>query len=207
MAPARMGADNRTMKVHGTDMNDGRDQGTRPPAGVLLLGRCALCALATLMTFALAPSAGADEPGETTQGYLLVQQALGHLAHDTSHEGMDLAMEKVQDALATEDQAGVDVTALEMAETALEAEQVDTARADLQASITQALSTLPPATGEDTGTTVVVPALDTRGGMSGSDWLFVAISLLALVSGIILAIRFRPADSVGELRQRLGEKP
>ena len=195
------------MKVHSTDMDDFRDPMTRRPVGVPLLGRCAVCALAILMTFAPAPAAGADEPGETTHGYLLVQQALGHLAHDTSHEGMDLAMEKVQDALATEDHAGVDVATLQRAETALEAEQVDTARADLQASITQALSDLPPATGEDTGTTVVVPALDTRDGMSASDWLFIAISLLALVAGVLLAVRFRPADSVAELRQRMAEKP
>lgn len=202
-----MGADNRTMTVHRTNNDDGRGPVTRRPASWSPLARCAACALVTLMTFALAPSAGADEPGETTQGYLLVQQALGHLAHDTGHEGMDLAMEKVEDALATKDQAGVDAATLEKAKTALEAEQVDAARAELQDSITQALRNLPPATGEDTGTTVVLPALDTRGGMSGKDWVFVAISLLALVSGILLAIRFRPADSVGELRQRLGEKP
>ncbi len=151
--------------------------------------------------------AGADEPGETTQGYLLVQQALGHLAHDTSHEGMDLAMEKVGDALATPDKEGLDVATLTQAETALEAGQVDIARTKLQASIAQALRALPPATGEDTGTTVVVPALDTRGGMSSGDWFFVAISLLALVSGLVLAYRFRPADSVGQLRHRLAVRP
>ena len=69
----------------------------------------AVSVLAVLVTLALAAPASADGEGETTEGYLLVQQALGHLAHDTSHEGMALAMEKVEDALATEDQDGVDV--------------------------------------------------------------------------------------------------
>jgi hypothetical protein len=168
-----------------------------------LHGGGAVSALAFLVMFALALPASADGEGETTEGYLLVQQALGHLAHDTSHEGMTLAMEKIEDALATEDQQGVDVATLEQAKTALEAEQIDTARTLLQASITQALSGLPPATGEETGTTVIEPALDTRDGMSGTDWSFIGISMLALLAGVLLAFRFRPADTVGELRRRM----
>lgn len=163
----------------------------------------AVSALAVLVMFALAAPASADGEGETDVGYLLVQQALGHLAHDTSHEGMALAMEKVEDALATEHQDGVDVATLEDAASALEAEQVDTARTLLQTSIKDALSKLPPATGEETGTTVIEPALDTRDGMSGSDWSFIGVSLLALLAGVLLAFRFRPADTVGDLRRRM----
>ena len=169
-------------------------------------GQGAVAALALLVVVAVASPAGADEPGETTQGYLLVQQALGHLAHDTSPDGMDLAMEKIDDAIATPDKEGVDVATLQRAKTALEADQVELARTDLQASIAQALGALPPATGEDTGTTVILPALDTRGSMSASDWLFVAISVLAMVSGLVLAYRFRPPDSMEELRLRVGAK-
>jgi len=175
----------------------------RSRARTWLHGGGAVSALAFLVMFALAMPASADGEGETTEGYLLVQQALGHLAHDTSHEGMTLAMEKIEDALATEDQQGVDVATLEQAKTALEAEQIDTARTLLQASITQALSGLPPATGEETGTTVIEPALDTRDGMSGTDWSFIGISMLALLAGVLLAFRFRPADTVGELRRRM----
>jgi hypothetical protein len=163
----------------------------------------AISALAILVTLVLAPPASADGEGETTEGYLLVQQALGHLAHDTSHEGMALALEKIEDALATEDQEGVDVAAVEQAKTALEAEKIDTARTLLQASIKEALSKLPQATGEETGTTVIEPALDTGDGMSGSDWWFIGVSLLALVAGVLLAFFFRPADTVGELRRRM----
>ena len=163
--------------------------------------------LVVLVVFALAPPASADGEGETDVGYLLVQQALGHLAHDSSHEGMALAMEKVGDALATDNQDGVDVATLEDAKAALEAEQVDTARTLLQASIKDELDKLPPATGEETGTTVIVPALDTRDGISGSDWSFIAVSLLALLTGVSLAFRFRPADTVRDLRRRMDGRP
>lgn len=206
MALAPVGAQTWIMQVQCTDMGVGRDPARRSFSGRSSRGRFAACVL-FVMVFALAPSAGSDEPGETTEGYLLVQQALGHLAHDTSFEGLDLAMEKVEDALATEEQDGVDVGTLLQAKTALDAGHVETARTELQASITQALSNLPPATGEDTDTTVIEPALDTKGGMSGSDWLFVAISLLALVAGVLLAVRFRPPDSVGELRRRMAAGP
>src|SRR5665811_1346884 len=106
-----------------------------------------------------ASSAWADEPGETTEGYLLVQQALGHLAHDTTSGGIAFAMEKTDDALSTEDQEGVDVAELQEAMAALEAGQAEQGRALLQRSISGAISQLEPATGEETGTTVVLSPL------------------------------------------------
>ena len=57
--------------------------------------------LSVIGSFAVAETAWAHGEGEPEEGYLLVQQALGHLAHDTSAKGIDLAMEKVQDALDT----------------------------------------------------------------------------------------------------------
>ena len=162
-----------------------------------------VAALALLCAFALAPPAGAHGDGETEEGYLLIQQALGHLAHDTSHTGIDLAMEKVDDALSTEDQDGVDVAEVEKAMTALETGQVDLARDLLQSSITEAVSELSPATGEETGTKAVVPALPGRDGLGARDSSFLGASLLCLLLGLLLTYRFRPADTVGELRRRL----
>jgi len=161
-----------------------------------------VAAVALVFAFALVPPANADGGDETTVGYLLVQQALGHLAHDASHDGIALAMEKVDDALETDDQDGVDVAAVEQAKAALEADQVDTARTLLQGSIQQALSELPPATGEETGTTVIVPALPGRDGLGGRDWSFIAASVICLLAGAMMAYRFRPADTVGQLRRR-----
>ena len=70
-------------------------------------------------TAASTTSAWAHGAGETKEGYVLVQQALGHLAHDSGHAGVEAAMEKVNDALATTDQSGVDVAEVKRAESAL----------------------------------------------------------------------------------------
>ncbi len=146
----------------------------------------------------------ADEPGETTVGYVLVQQALGHLAHDTTDEGIMLAVEKVDDALATDDKEGVDVNQLEQAMTALEAGQVPQARALLQGSIEQAVSDLEPAVGEETGTTVVLMPLPGREGLTGGDWILLVTSLLLVLAGVALSWHFRPHDNIRELSERLG---
>jgi hypothetical protein len=159
--------------------------------------------LALLGLMVGAPGALGHGGDESEEGYLLVQQALAHLAHDTTHVGMELAMEKVDDALAVEDQEGVAVDEVERAKQALEVNQVDRARSLLQRSIEGALSELPPAVGEQTGTTVVAPALEGRGDLTGRDWLFLALSTVVLLAGVALAYRFRPADTVADLRRRL----
>ena len=156
--------------------------------------------LASIMT---APAASAHGEGETEEGYLLLQQALGHLAHDTSADGIDLAMEKVQDALDTEDQEGVDVAEVQQGMAALEAGDADRARTLLQDSIAAALRDLPPATGNQTGTTLVTPELPGRTGLHGQDWIFLVLSLGIGAVGVWLSILFRPSDNVRALRTRL----
>ena len=155
---------------------------------------------------ALAPPALAHGGDETQEGYLLVQQALGHLAHDTTHTGIDLAMEKVDDALAAKDQDGVAVAEVKQAKAALEAMRVEQARTLLQDSIKVALRELPAATGNETGTTVVVPELPGRDGLTGLDWLLLAGSFILVAAGLWLSFVFRPRDSVAVLRRQLGGK-
>ena len=163
-----------------------------------------LVALTCLVgALALAGPAWAHGDDETEEGYLLVQQALGHLAHDTGHEGIDLAMEKVNDALETEDQEGVDVPEVHQAMDALEAGRVDQARALLQDSISEALSEQARATGYQSGTTIVLLDLPGRRGLSGQGWSLLVASVALLVTGLVLAYRFRPRDSVAQLRRRL----
>ena len=142
--------------------------------------------------------------GETEVGYILVQQALGHLAHDKTASGIDAAMEKIGDVMATKDQDGVNIAEVEQAKAAMEAGKAVEAQTLLQHSITQALSKLMPATGEETGTKVVSDPLPGRGSLGGGGWAFLAASLLFLVLGAGLAFRFKPADTVGQLRERLG---
>ena len=151
-----------------------------------------------------ASPAWADEPGETEVGYLLVQQALGHLAHDKTKSGVEFSMEKIEDALKTKDNAGVNLAEVQQAKAALEAGQVPQGQALLQRSITEAMSKLAPATGEQTGTKAVPDSLPGRGALTGLGWAFLAASLFFVFLGGGLAYRYRPADSIDQLRQRLG---
>lgn len=54
--------------------------------GASLARRVVIVTLVLVGSILAAPSAAGDEPGETDVGYLLVQQALGHLAHDSRRE-------------------------------------------------------------------------------------------------------------------------
>jgi hypothetical protein len=157
-----------------------------------------------LSSIAVSSPAVAHGGDETQEGYLLVQQSLGYLAHDTSHDGIDLAMEKVDDALAAKDHDGVSIAEVAQGKAALEAGDVVKARALLQDSIKAALSELPAATGNQTGTTLVVPDLPGRAGLTGQDWLLLVVSAVLVAAGAALAYRFRPVDSVATLRSRLG---
>jgi len=165
-----------------------------------------------VVALALAPvtltaSAQAHGDDEAQEGYVLVQQALAHLAHDAGPEGIDLAMEKVNDALETEDQEGVDVAEVEQGMHALEAGQVDAARTLLQDSVAEALADLPLATGYETGTGLVPVELPGRGALTSGDWLVLGLSLGVAGLGVWLSVRFRPHESVSALRLLLGTKP
>lgn len=163
----------------------------------------AVAVIGLLATFVTAPAAWGHGEGESTEGYVLVQQALGHLAHDTSMLGVDLAMEKLDDALETDDQEGVDVAELEQGMAVLEAGDIGQARMLLQDSIEQATSALPPATGMQTGTREVALELPGRPDLRAQDWVLLAASALTLVLGAWLAFLFRPPDTIRALRTRL----
>ena len=166
----------------------------------------AVAAMGLLVTLAFAPAAWGHEEGETTEGYLLVQQALGHLAHDTSMSGIDLAMEKVGDALETDDQEGVDVAELEQGRAVLETGDIGQARMLLQGSIEQATAALHPATSMQTGTHEVALELPGRPELRPQDWVLLAASALTLVLGAWLAFLSRPPDTIRALRIRLNTR-
>ena len=115
-------------------------------------------------------------------------------------------MEKVDDALGTEDQEGVDVAELQRARAALEGGDVGQGRAQLTRSIREALSQLQPATGEETGTTTVPSALPGRRALSGSDRMLLVVSVLMVGLGGGLAWVYRPRDNLSHLRARLGSR-
>jgi hypothetical protein len=168
--------------------------------------RLLVVALISLGLVAVAPSAQAHDDDETQEGYVLIQQALAHLVHDSGPDGVDLAMEKVDDALATEDQEGVDVAGVRAGMAALEASQVEEALGLLQDSIAEAIADRPLATGYDTGTSLVSRQLAGRGPLSGGDWAVLLVAAAVGGLGVWLSVRFRPHDSVGALRLLLGPK-
>ena len=141
--------------------------------------------------------------GESKMAYQLVQQALGHLAHQLGTEGVMPAIEKIDDALRTTEQMGVNVGELKLAKMALMAGNVTQGRALLQHSIIEALSQLPPPTGEQTGTKIVLDPLPGRGSLSGTDVAFLIVSILMIFLGVGLSWRFRPTENIHELRQKL----
>ncbi len=148
-------------------------------------------------------SAWAHGGDETKEGYLLVQQALGHLAHATKSQGIMPAMEKIDNTLMAKDQEGVNITEVQQAKIALEAGQIKQAQVLLQDSISQAISQFKPATGEQTGTTIVLNPLPGRGDLTTTDWVFLIVSILLLFLGLVLAWTFRPPENIGELRRKL----
>lgn len=153
-----------------------------------------------------APAHSHDED-ETSEGYLLVQQALAHLSHDASPEGIELAMEKVSDALRTDEHQGMDSDEVRSGMDALEAGQVQQARARLEDSITVALANQPLASGYETGTRLVSPELPGRGPLGPGDLLVLGISVVMAGIGGWLSVRFRPHDSMSALRLLVGGKP
>lgn len=175
------------------------DAGARNRLSAAVLMACVV-ALGIVLS---ASPARADEPGETTIAYVLVQQALGHLAHDTTSVSVELAIEKIDDALATSDREGVDVNELQEAKTALDAGRVSQGQALLQHSIAGVVSQLKPAIGEETGTTVVSGELPGRTGLTGTDGSLLVASVVLLLIGAGLAWLFRPRDSIDELRRDL----
>jgi hypothetical protein len=182
---------------------DGSIDETRRPSRTRLLPRAvAVAVVGILALFIVAPPASAHGGDETQEGYLLVQQALGYLANEPE-TGVDLAMEKVDAVLAAADQEGVDIAAVKQAKTAIEAGQVDQARQLLQGSIAEALKMLPPAIGEQTGTTVVTAELVGGSDLAGRDAGFLVVSVILFVVGVWLAFRFRPTDNIGDLRRQL----
>lgn len=169
--------------------------------------RPALLVVLVLAPVGLATSAEAHGEGESQEGYVLVQQALAHLAHGADDDAVGAAMEKVQDALDAEDQEDVDVAEVQEGMTALEAGGVDQARGLLQDSIADAFVGRPLATGYETGTSIVSPALDGRGPLARGDWLLVALCASVSGLGVWLSVRFRPHESMSALRLLLGVDP
>ena len=146
-----------------------------------------------------APPALAHGSGDSDQASVLVLQAIAFIVNKPGD--MDDISDKVDDALKAPKKEGVDLTQVQAAKEALDKDDMDQARSLLEHSLT-AGAPMQGATGEETGTTVVHDALNTR-GLAGGDWILLVLSVLVLALGGWLSVRYRPAESVGALRRQL----
>lgn len=156
------------------------------------------------LTMTAAAPAMAHGGEDSDQASVLVLQAIGILTNKPG--AMDDITDKVNDALNAPDKQGVDTAQVQAAKDALDKGDMD----QVKALLTKALGANPPMTGavgEETGTTVVHDALNPRGHLAGGDWVLLAISVVVLLLGGWLSLRYRPAEGVRALRRQLAPPP
>lgn len=146
-----------------------------------------------------AQAASADEGEASDEGYVIVQQALSYLVNEPGATGAESALMKVDEALAAEDQDGVTVADVEQAKIALNEGDEEAARKLLQRSIAVAVDELKPATGIETGTTVMLAPIPPRAALGSSEWLLLALSAVIAAVGVSLSVLFRPRESMKDL--------
>lgn len=166
-----------------------------------------------LLVVANASPAGAHEGEEegSPEASTLIQQAIAILVN--TPDDVSAAVDKVDDALATADQVGVDTDLLSQAADALAAADIHQARNLLERSIGAAphltdadpapidelgseTSPAPePATGADPGMAVVSDPLENSRDLNGGDWAALAGLLAVGAAGVALSLRFRPHAS------------
>lgn len=149
-----------------------------------------------------APAALANET-ESDKAAVLVQQAVSLLANDNTPA---VVLERIEDALAAPDQEGVDRAAVEQARGLAERWQSDRAlREQVRLALERANGREPAtgerATGEETGTTVVLDEYRPPRGVSDrGDAVLVALAVASLLGGLALSRALRPKHSLHELR-------
>ena len=170
--------------------------------GVLRPARVAaiLATTATLM-IGLAPRVsahGADDTSNRSADY--VRQCITYMV---STADLDMAHDKMHDAMDASDRSGVDIQDVELAHDAFHAGDMHHAQAYLEASIgvQPHISGVTPATvstdamaavGAEPGTVFIDQPLDGVRTLSGVNLAALLLSILALVSGVVIALRTRP---------------
>ena len=189
-----------------------------PGAGRVLVTALAAAAL-ILLPVALAPAAWAHGDEGSVPARQDVLEAVAYIVN--TPENMDAIGDKLKDALESADTAGVDLDLVQQAQTAVEANQMPHARDLLERSIgarvdvtgtdVRPILHVPSgghavslATGEEAGTQVVTDELPGRGALTGTDVVLVVVAALAALLGGWLAVRFRPAHPVRQLRRKAG---
>ena len=187
----------------------------------------ALC-LAALFVIVLASPAGAHEDEESTTASVLVRQGIALIVN--TPDGTMAIEDKITDALESRDTDGVNVALVRQAATELEEGNLHRVRALLEVSIgarphMSGLDVQPVgetagpvagsdvetavrlATGEASGTNVVIDPLSARRQFDAGTWLALASMVALAAAGVGLAIRFRPPVSIRGLRASQRTEP
>ena len=162
--------------------------------------RLAAAAMAVAIVLLLPASASAHGTGESDKAFDLVRQAIALIVNTPSN--MDAITDKIDDAIDAKDTANVQLPMIQQAKDAMETGDLHQVRRLLEQSIGARVHTGPadpvpignpaPAVGADTGTVATVEGLPGRHGLTGGDWILLAVSLVAGLGGLALAIRLRP---------------
>lgn len=187
--------------------------------GVVVRGAAVLAMMAGLL-MAAGGVARADEemPREAN---LLVLQSVALIANEAPK---DVVVERIQDALAAPDQSGTDAAKVRQALALARSggpTGLQQAREDLLGAIDIRFATgygeiprpgqvghdqSPYATGAQTGTTAVLDELKPARGVSDAgDAVLLTLAVLAVVAGLLLARRWRPHDTIRQLRHQIAE--
>lgn len=166
-----------------------------------VLRRAAAGMVTALLVFLTAAPASAHGGGEAAvPARTLVLTALTYLANQPPGY-MDVAMDKVGDALESEDADGVDLAQVKAAQKALAGDDMMSARALLQASLRPVMG---PVTGADTGTTTVLEPLPGATHWTAADAVVAALAAGGILVGTALAWWWRPPMNLRALRRRVG---
>lgn len=170
------------------------------------------------------PAVAAEGHGEeSTVASVLVLQSISLIANDGTAEA---AAEKLTDALEAPEKEGTDLGKVEQALALIEGSAPGSAGAPALAEAREILVSAiaarpatgygeipepgvvgedesPYATGADTGTVVVLDALEPERGVNdGGDGVLLVLAVLMVIAGVVLARRWRPMDSIRELRRQ-----
>lgn len=175
-----------------------------------------LAALVFLLVLTASPVARADEGEESDQAKVLVLQATALAANEA---GVERVSEKIDDALAAPDQEGVDAAKVRQALSVITSTGDNPSQGQARLAMTQAHRLLqesigvtgPPApnlaTGDESGTTVVLDEFQPAKGISdGGDVALAVLALAALAAGLVLARRLRPEHSIRALQGKTHAK-
>lgn len=161
-----------------------------------------LASLLTAALFVLGPAApSVAHGGDSEEARLLVLQALAYLANEPD-DYLHRVEEKIDEALEVRDTSGVEISKVETAREAFEAGSLAEVRNDLQAAV---LPLTEPVTGEATGTTTMLDPYDGETDWAGAGGILAGLSAVVLLAGVALSYRWRPEQSLSQLRQSEGD--